>query len=371
MKKALKIIKRIGFWFLMVFATLVLVVLIWFRAVSPGKTEPITDVNGEIVKGSVAEVKYVEINGLEQFLIIRGKSVDNPVLLMLHGGPGSPQAHMNLPINKILEDYYIVVNWDQRGAGASYSSDIPAESMTIKQFVDDTYEVTKYLKERFGKNKIFLLGHSWGSYLGMRTIYKYPDEYHAYIGIGQVSDQRKSEDMSYEFVYSNAKQENNTKAIEALEAIGSPVNGEFNDPATAMQIKGRWITEYGGAVYGKSAKYLLDIFIKPLFTFREYKMSAKLNYMKGLTFTQMLLWNQLLDEQLVDMVKEVKVPIYILHGVHDYQTVYSESKSYIDLIKAPKKEFITFENSAHWLPYNDEKDKFHDVLIKQVLEDFN
>lgn len=260
-----------------------------------------------------------------------------------------------------------MVNWDQRAAGASYSNDISDESMTIDQFIDDTHELTVYLKQRFGKKKIFILGHSWGSYLGMRVIYKYPEDYFAYVGIGQVSDQRKSEDLSYEFVYTMAKEKNNIKAIEQLEDIGAPVNGAYKNPQKAMMVQRNWVTEFGGAAYEKNNKDLWKFFIKPLLTFPEYKIKDKLNYFKGIMYTQQLLWNQLFGNQLVDVVHEVKVPIYILQGVHDYQTVYSEAKQYIDSLQAPTKKFISFENSAHMLPYNLEVDKFHKIMIEQVL----
>jgi len=362
----LKKIGKLALWLLVIIAAFIVIVLLWLRAVSPGKTEPIVDANGQVIEGSIAEVLHKEINGVEQFFILRGKSVDNPVLLMLHGGPGSPQAHMNLKYNKELEDHFLVVNWDQRAAGASYADDIDETTMTIGQFVDDTYSVTQYLKQRFHKQKIFILGHSWGSYLGMRTVYEHPESYYAYIGIGQVSNQRKSEDLSYTFVYKKAKESGNTEALEELESIGAPVNGDYSDPIHDIPLQRKWVNEFGGAAYEKSTMEILRMLILPIFTFREYKMADKLNYVKGMLFTQRLLWNEMLNHQLVDEVKKVEIPIYIFQGVHDYQTVYSEAKVYFDSIQAPVKEFFTFQNSAHMLPYNSEKDKFHKIMIEQI-----
>lgn len=367
--KSVKLFGKIVLWIVGVFLLLAIIFLFWFKSVSLGETKAIVDDTGNVIENSVAEIAYPEINGIEQFVLLRGKNIDNPVLLMLHGGPGSPQAHMNLKYNSELEDHFVVVQWDQRGAGASYSEEIPENTMTIEQFIEDTYAVTQYLKQRFNKEKIFILGHSWGSYLGMRTIHKYPDEYIAYIGIGQVSDQRKSEDLSYEFVLNMAKQTNNTEAIEQLELIGAPKNGAYENPQQAMMIQRQWVTEFGGAAVGKTNKDLIDFFVMPLIKFEEYKIKHKMNYFKGIVFTQTAMWDQMFNNQLVDKVTQVEVPVYVFQGKHDYQTLHSLAKIYIDSLKAPYKEFITFENSAHMLPYNNERERFINTVVNKVMVD--
>jgi proline iminopeptidase len=352
-----------------IIAFVLLLFIGWLIIVSPGKTEPIRDAQGKVIEGSIAEIQKMEIGGIKQFVVIRGKSTQNPVLLMLHGGPGSPQAHMNLKYNKKLEDYFIVVNWDQRGAGGSYSKDIPKESINIDQMVEDTRELSQYLIKRFQKDNIFILGHSWGSYLGMRTVYKYPKLYKAYIGIGQVSDQRKSEELSYQFVMNQAKETKNEKAIRELDEIGYPENGIYKDLQKGMTIERNWVMQYGGASWMKTKKYFIPAFIVPLLQFKEYTITDKINYLKGLKSSQELLWDPLMNQQLVDIVKKVEVPVYILQGRHDYQTCFDLAKNYFDSLQAPRKEFIEFSNSAHLLPYDLENDKFHDVMINKILKE--
>ncbi len=369
--KALKLIGKILLGLLVTIIVGVGIAFLQLKSNSSGTTAPIIDAQGKTVESSIAEVIYVPINGIDQYLIIRGNDDSKPILLMLHGGPGSPQAHLNLLHNKELEKHYVVVNWDQRAAGGSYYDNISEESMTVEQFVDDTKAVADYLQERFEQEKIFLLGHSWGSYFGMRSIHAYPEEFYAYVGIGQVSDQRKSEMLSYEYVLDMAKEANNIKAIDDLEAIGYPENGVYKDPAKSLQVQRKWVTEYGGAMYGKTSKDFFDVMLKPLFYFEPYTIQNKMNYVKGMMFTQKLIWEQMVSEQLIDVVQEVKVPVYILHGVHDYQTIYSEAKIYIDSLKAPSKTFIAFENSAHLVPYGQEIDKFHRIMIEQVLAEAN
>lgn len=367
MLKVFKIIGKSILYILLLVVAFLIIVFIWLKSASPGETEPITDANGNAIENSIAELGKISIGGIDQFIIIRGKDINNPVLLMLHGGPGSPQAHMNLIHNKELEDHFVVVNWDQRAAGATYSDNTPIESINIDQFIEDTYQLSSYLAKRFNQEKIFILGHSWGSYLGMRTIHTHPELYHTYIGIGQVGDHRISEALSYDFVYEMAKKENNEQALVDLNEIGAPINGSYKNPKADMQIQRKWVAKFGGSAYGKDGGDMFDFFLKPLLLFKEYTLSQKLNYVKGIKVTQENIWNDMLDQQLVDKVKEVKIPIYIFQGRHDYQTVYEVAKQFIDSLKAPSKEFITFENSAHMLPYNQEVEKFNNLIINKVL----
>jgi proline iminopeptidase len=276
MRKITKIILKVAATVGVVLILLIVAVSVWLKIVSPGTTKPRTDEKGKVIEGSIAEVNRIDIGGIKQFVVIRGKSTQNPVLLMLHGGPGSPQTPMNLKYNKELEDHFIVVNWDQRGAGGSYSKTMPDDSLNINRMIEDTREVSQYLIKRFGKEKIFILGHSWGSYLGMRTIQKYPELYKAYIGIGQVSNQRKSEELSYQFVMGKAKETGNKKAIKQLEEIGYPENGLYKNMAKAMMVERNWVMEYGGAAYQKDKYDMLRLFILPIFTCREYTVIDKL-----------------------------------------------------------------------------------------------
>ena len=142
----------------------------------------------------------ISINGTKQWVLIRGNDESKPVLLYLHGGPGQsliPFAYK--ATNKLVNDF-IVVYWDQRGTGLSYDESIPDETMTIDQFIEDTRSVTEYLKRKFNKDKIYLLGHSWGTVLGTLVIQKYPDDYYAYIGVGQVVNSEEQEESGTEWL---------------------------------------------------------------------------------------------------------------------------------------------------------------------------
>ena len=235
--------------------TLVAVIVLPLLALwlaSPGTTAPFLDESGDELAGSIAESSELVLGGVSQFVLMRGKSTANPVLLLLHGGPGDPQAPLFHHYNRALDDHFIVVNWDQRGAGRSFHDSIPPETMTVEQLIADTHELTGYLMQRFSKTKIFLAGHSWGSYLGTKVVDRHPEDYWAYVGIGQVADQVRSETLSFRAVLSEARARGNAKAVEALEAVGPPEDGNYRGGIAGLGTERRWVREFGGAAHGKN-----------------------------------------------------------------------------------------------------------------------
>jgi pimeloyl-ACP methyl ester carboxylesterase len=358
-------------WKILLGLVVVIVVLVIASAVtlfvlSPGKTPPIKDASGNVLPNSIATTEYADIGGMPQWMLMRGHDAGNPVILMLHGGPGTAQTHMFRYYNQPLEEHFVVVNWEQRGAGKSYSDDIPPESMTIEQFIADTHEVTQYLKQRFQQDKIYLLGHSWGSHLGLRTVSQYPEDYAAYIGIGQSISQIKSEEISYQIVLEKARAANNSKAVEELEAAGPPVNGSYPGGTETMIKLRKWWRAFGGATYDADA--LLTTMFKPLLLCREYTISDKFGYFKGEQFSVGHLAEPMMQFDIMQEIPELQAPAYFLQGRHDLQTVYVLVEEYVNKLKAPKKVLIPFEQSAHFLPY-EEVDKFNDVLINTVLKE--
>src|SRR5664279_4404728 len=224
--------------------TLIIIVL----SKSTGNSKPFLSQDGKKNPGSISLKETVFINGLYQKMIIRGRDSTKPVLLYLHGGPGDPEFPFVLKFNPEIEDLFVVCYWDQRGAGLSYSKDIPPGTMTLAQFVEDAGKVSEYLIHKFKRKKIYLLGHSWGSMLGSFTAKKYPGYFYAFISVGQVGDQVRSEKISYDFVLSRAKELKDKKAIRILEKIGSP---PYSDPGVAldkMLIERKYIIKYGGDI---------------------------------------------------------------------------------------------------------------------------
>ena len=333
--------------------------------VSPGTTAPIRDASGDTVPGSVAEIVHPTLGGVPQFVLIRARDTTHPVLLLLHGGPGDPQAPLFQHYNASLEDHFIIVNWDQRGAGRSYSDAIPPETMTVEQLVADTHELTLYLKKRFQRRKILLAGHSWGSYLGMRVVDRFPDDYWAYVGIGQVANQQESEAIGYQSVLTRARAAGNTKAVAELEAVGPPERGRYRGGLGGFGTERKWLREFGGAALGKNNLQALWIFAGPLLSFREYRLQDKFAYLRGEQFSMEHLEEPMLDDDLTKSVPELHVPVFILQGRHDLQTVFESTRAYYEQLRAPHKELVVFENSAHLVPY-EEPEKFLRVLVERV-----
>lgn len=191
-------------------------IIVWIN--SPGKLIPLKDPESNIIKGSVSEKLWIDVNGIKQGMFIRSENPENPVILHLHGGPGTPMLQFisYFEERERLEKHFTVCYWDQRGSGMTYNKSTDPSTMTVKQMVEDTREVTEYLKSRFGQDKIYLMGNSWGTYLGVKTIEKYTENYLAYIGIGQVTNQTESERLAYDYMLNHAKEINAQDVIEKL-----------------------------------------------------------------------------------------------------------------------------------------------------------
>ncbi|MDR1237050.1 MAG: alpha/beta hydrolase [Propionibacteriaceae bacterium] len=342
---------------------------------SPGKLEPLKNEQGNVIQGSVSEKIWVDINGIKQGMFIRGENIQNPVILYLHGGPGTPMLQFISYLeqlektNERLEKYFTVCYWDQRGAGMTYSKSADSATMTVAQMVEDTHEVTEYLKSRFNQEKIYLLGHSWGSYLGVKTIEKYPENYLAYIGIGQVTNQTESERLAYDYMLSHAKDIGDKDVIERLKKY-DPYADDF--PTLEYLVKGRTdaMIKYGvghlhqGLPEGMTFNGMV---FRALFRFKGYTLSEKINWFLGADFSMVQLFPIILEDDLFTSSAKFEIPFYIVQGDYDYQVSRILAEKYLDILEAPYKEFIAFSNSAH-SPNLEESEKFIEVFCKIATE---
>jgi pimeloyl-ACP methyl ester carboxylesterase len=342
-----------------------ILVTIALYIVSPGKPLPLYDADGNAIDGGISEIVKVEIGGVSQYLIIRGYDITKPVMLFLHGGPGSPEiAFMNY-YNRDLEKDFVMVYWEQRGSGKSFSSDIPAESMTIEQFIEDTREVSLYLSERFSQPKIYLLGHSWGSLLGTLTIFHHPERFHAFFSVGQQADQYKSEFLSLEWIKEQARERNETRDLKRISAITFPDStANSKDWLSFVMQERQYVIKYGGGT-SREITTMWPL-IKMLFATREYTLADKFNYMRGSLFSLNSLWLEVMNTNLFHRVDSVEVPVYIFHGIHDYTTSWVVAREFFEHLQAPVKEFYTFENSAH-SPLMEEPERFN-ALVRQIVQ---
>ena len=229
------------------------------------ETSPILNENGTERLNSIASMEFVKLGGINQWILIRSHNVNNPLILLLHGGPGSVESPLAYKYQRELEKHFIVVNWDQRGAGKSYSKNIPRESMNVEQFVSDTYNLILLLKKRFNKEKIYLVGHSWGSMLGTLVVQRYPELFYAYIGVGQVVNLIDNEIFSFQYTLEEAKKREHKKALKQLQKI-RPYTGEN---LKHLRIQRKWLRKFGGVLHNETSIWPL---IKIGFYSPEYKL---------------------------------------------------------------------------------------------------
>jgi pimeloyl-ACP methyl ester carboxylesterase len=232
---------------------------------SPGTPKPILDSAGGPLPGSVSEKIWVDVNGIKQGMVIRGRDVRNPVLLWVHGGPGMPDYLLTERYPPYLEDLFTLVWWDQRGTALSYDPKIPPETMTIEQFVSDTLAVTDYLRQRFDQDKVYLLGHSWGSLIAIQAAARSPQRYHAYLGMAQVVHQVESEKLAYDYMLAEYRRRGDTAMVRDLEA--APVSMTTGTSDAYLKLRDKAMHRLGIGTTHDMKSVITGLFL-PSWTFR-------------------------------------------------------------------------------------------------------
>ena len=332
----------------------------------PGKAKPLLDERGKVLEGSISEKIFVNINGVEQGMFIKSKDSTNPVLLYLHGG--MPDYFLTRKYPTGLEDYFTVVWWEQRGSGLSYSANIPPETMTLDQMISDTKGVTNYLRKRFGQEKIYLMGHSGGTFIGIQVVERAPELYQAYIGVAQISNQLRSEILAYKYMLKKFREQGNTKMVRKLEA--APVTMTEGIPDTYRVLRDPAMHSLGIGTTHDMKSVISGIFL-PSLSCPEYTLIEKVNMWLGKSRSGIsILWANIMKTDLSRQVTELKLPVYFFEGIYDYTCSYTEAKSYFEKLQAPIKGFYTFEQSAH-SPLFEEPEKMQQILLDDVLAGLN
>jgi proline iminopeptidase len=309
----------------------------------------------------IASLENVRLGGVDQWIQIRGENRAKPILLFLHSGPGFPEMPFS-HVNAALEKEFVVVQWDQRGAGKSYSSSIPENSMTVDQFISDTHELTQLLLQRFGRAKLILVAHSWGSIVGALTVAKYPELFDAYVAISQAVDPPESERMMYRFALEAATKRENEKAAAELRRLGEPPYQSFADYRT---MKG-WVHRFRDAGYSEisPSKFARLALASPAYSWGDL---ARL--LRGMRFSFSNLWQEVFYRtDLLKQAPKLEVPVYFLLGRHDRTVTASAAMAerYFNALDAPQgKHLVWFENSGHW-PQLEEPEKFCAALREQL-----
>jgi pimeloyl-ACP methyl ester carboxylesterase len=308
----------------------------------------------------IDEAQYVRIGGIEQWIQIRGQDRGNPVILCLHGGPGGTW----IPLTALFvpwEKEFTLVQWDQRGTAKTLETtgSAVARTMSVDRMAQDGIEVAEYLRGHLHKDKIILLGHSWGSLLGIHMSRQRPDLFHAYVGTGQISDMPRSMKLSYAFILAKARAANNTEAIKELEGIGPPPYDSMDKAIVHFKWHGVYQTEADRA----ALSFPIGGLTSPA---PNYSLWDEFNRVRG--FIQVPTWRiyrEMLSADLPSLATDFEIPIYFFQGAEDELTVTSLVGEYFDKVEAPRKEMALLEGGGHFAVWS-RSDRFLNELVTRV-----
>lgn len=309
----------------------------------------------------IDSLEPVTLGGLEQWILIRGEDTSKPVLLWLHGGPGSPTLPLAHQYDGELLNHFTVVHWDQRGAGKSFDASLSPDAMEIENFVSDAVELTNILRERFQQEKIYIVGHSWGSVLGALTVSSNPELFHAFIGVGQAVNIPEAQIVAYEQLLEQARASNNGQATDELTAIGTP---PWSDQQANITYA-TWVNSFGGVMQGVTGEEL----DKTVASSPYYTAEDREKWQQGQGFSAQAMIAELMQVNLMDEVKTLNVPVYIFSGKHDLNSPIPLAQRWLDGLESPHKELVVFENSAHFLMW-EENEKFSQEMLRILEETF-
>lgn len=316
---------------------LLLLAALAFLMIRPATTAPILGDGWLPLEGSVAELTKVDINGQQQSLMIRGRSEDNPVLLYLAGGPGGTDlGAMRRDVG--LEQDFVVVTWDQRGTGRSYPALDPTETLTVAQMVDDTVAVTEYLADRFDEERIYLVGQSWGSGLGVLAAQARPDLYHAFVGVGQMVAFQDTDVMFWEDALAWAEDSGDTSLAARLRGNGPPPYSDIRMYGPVTSTEHQW-NPYPGFDPNNEMPAILFV--------PEYSLIDRINAFRGFFDVVTVLYPQLQEIDFRAEVSSLEIPYYMVLGEHEARGRVLPANEWFEMLDAPVKDRIVFEDSGH------------------------
>ncbi len=329
---------------------------------------PLRDPSGSRLRAgpeSLVALESIELGGVTQWLSLRGRDRKAPILLCLHGGPGSPETPL---VRKhaagLLEESFLVVAWEQRGAGKSYHAG-DGQALSLDLMLSDLLALVDWLRARFAKEKIFILGHSWGSLLGILFAQAHPEKVAAFASVGQFVAGPDNEKESYRWTLEQARARKVQKAIKELSGLAwygeDPLGGDWK---RAIKVERRWLYKMGGGI-GHDRLSMLR-FAWTIISGPEYTFSDRLSYLKGSERSLAQLWPEVMGIDLRKSLPRLEVPAFFFLGRWDWTTPSSLASDYLRALEAPKKDEVWFEASAH-SPCYEEPGKFGAELVRLFL----
>ncbi len=299
---------------------------------------------------AINQSQYVLIGGIKQWITIKGKNCLNPIVLIVHGGPGNPLSLYHDSLHKDWENEFTIVHWDQRGSGKTYQANqetgeltleqLEKEKLNIELLVSDGHEITDYISNTLRQDKIIITGSSWGSSLALKMAYMAPDKYQFYVGLSQLVNYQKNMKESYDLVKTLAVKKQDMTALDTLSKIGSP---PWYNPRSFGKLR-RIIRAYESEVVEAPAVLKIG---------KEYNTDkVRAAYFSGEEFSFVKfvgLDNNGMAQKIAldECCTQLKIPIYIIQGENDLLTTAKVTESFFDKIKAPSKKYFLIKHSAH------------------------
>jgi pimeloyl-ACP methyl ester carboxylesterase len=332
----------------------------------PGSTPPVLGPDGQPIPGSIAELTTVDLGGQQQAISIRAADPSKPVLLYLSGGPGQSDIAFGRALLEPLTSDFVVVVWDQRGSGKSYGALDPTSALTLDQAVADTNELSEYLGQRFAEEKIYLLGESWGSTLGVLAVQRRPDLYHAYIGSGQMVSQRETDRIIWRDLLAYADRTGDGTLYNQVLSLGEP---PYRDTPWANSL----VMGYYGLLetpYTPPAAYVARGEAAGIGQFglfgSEYSFVENANLIRGLVDIFSLMYPQLQQVDFRTDVPQLQVPVYLLDGANELRGRRDLSHEWFAQLTAPHKEMITYTDAGHAVVF-EQVDAFKRLMAEKIL----
>ncbi|MBS4196204.1 alpha/beta fold hydrolase [Lederbergia citri] len=320
----------------------------------------------KISESGISSLESIMIGGVKQSILIQSENPKNPVLLFIHGGPSMPVPgvanrgldYALVTTTKELIKHFTVVFWDQRGTGKSYSKDIPKETMHLKQFISDGLEVTEYLRNRFKKEKIHLVAHSWGTVIGLPLASQHPDKYYTYTGFSQIPSWVENDKLSYKWLLKTAKENNDKKALRELTEVGAPPYLEGFEQWAKIR---KWQFKYKSMFYDAGDKKSATFFsgLKIMLRSKDYSFIDIYNSLvRGfkLSYSEKMLE----DINTFDFFKEVpllQLPVLFIHGGKEKHVMPELIQRYYEQLDAPEgKQLLWSDKSSHAFHIDDARE---------------
>ncbi|WP_100006383.1 alpha/beta fold hydrolase [Staphylococcus pseudintermedius] len=307
--------------------------------------------------GRTIQKHYLTLNGHRQGIIIESRGTDKPILLVVHGGPGFPLYSFFRAHHIDLTDRYTVVFWDQRGTGMSYTR----ETVEMADLISDSYQLIQFLRRHFQQEQVYLMCHSFGTIISTHLAHRYPEYIAAYIGMGQLGDVFGNEQCILQHLIFLAHEERNQRAIQQLKAIH--LTRDFNQDCQYEKARQRYTARYhvGFSSHGYSVWRMFRVMMQTPY----YRLIERINIVRGSLSTFEHLTSEMAHTNLNDIAQEIKVPFYVLQGVHDMQTTYEDSKAFFEHVGSAEKRFYAFQDTAH-APFVDEPEKMIEIMHEIV-----